>query len=120
MTTTYTQTNRHDISKSRVPELIKHNFERFSNIKFHEDQTSTRRILRRRPGDMTSISDHYETSSSTQTNRHDISTSRFPQLIKHSFQKFSNIQFHEYPTSTSQVLPRRQTDMKNVIDTSRN
>jgi len=64
--------------------------------------------------------DQYETSSSTYTDRHDKFNCRFPQLIKQSFEKISNTKFHENGTSRSWVLPRTQTDMKNVTFDFRN
>jgi len=48
--------------------------------------------------------------------KYDKSIIRFPHLIKRNFKIFSNIKFRDNLTSTSGVLPRGQTDMKNLID----
>jgi len=53
--------------------------------------------------------------SSTQTHRHDKSIIRFPHLIKRNLEIFSNNKFKGNLTSIKRVIPRRQTDVTNLI-----
>jgi hypothetical protein len=42
------------------------------------------------------------------------------EVSRQSIKKFSNVQFHENPSSGSRVVPFGQTDMKNLIIAFRN
>jgi len=53
--------------------------------------------------------------SSKQRDRHDKTFTRFPHLNKNNLEIFSYNKFRKYLTSIRGVLPRRQTDMTNLI-----